>query len=72
MRSLQNAWLVSDFWFDQSAAFARAWLPAEQLPAFLEEYDRLRPAVVPPRLIVLLDSSAEELLRRDSPPRTPM
>ena len=57
-------WLVSDFWFDQSVAFARAWLPAEQLPAFLEEYNRLRPAVVPPRLIVLLDSSAEELLRR--------
>ena len=55
---------MSDFWFDQSAAFARAWLSAEQLPAFLEEYERLRPTVVPPRLIVLLDSPAEELLSR--------
>jgi 2-amino-4-hydroxy-6-hydroxymethyldihydropteridine diphosphokinase len=57
-------WVVSDFWFDQSAAFARAWLSAEQLPAFLEQYDRLRPTVAPPRLIVLLDSPVEELLSR--------
>ena len=35
-------WTVSDFWFDQSAAFARAWLPAERLGAFLERYERLR------------------------------
>ena len=31
------AWAVSDFWFDQSAAFARAWLPAEQLRRFLSD-----------------------------------
>ena len=29
-------WLVSDFSFEQSAAFARTWLPAGQLPAFLD------------------------------------
>jgi 2-amino-4-hydroxy-6-hydroxymethyldihydropteridine diphosphokinase len=57
-------WVVSDFWFDQSAAFARAWLSAEQLTAFLEEYECLRPTVAPPRLVVLLDSSPEELLSR--------
>ena len=34
-------WAVSDFWFDQSAAFARAWLPAERMEAFLERYERL-------------------------------
>jgi deoxyadenosine/deoxycytidine kinase len=55
-------WTVSDFWFDQSAAFARAWLPKEQLPAYLEQYEQLRRDVVRPKLIVLLDSSAEELL----------
>jgi len=55
---------VSDFWLDQSAAFARAWLPEIQLPAFLEQYERLRRAVVRPRLIVLLDAPAGELLAR--------
>jgi 2-amino-4-hydroxy-6-hydroxymethyldihydropteridine diphosphokinase len=57
-------WVVSDFWFDQSAAFARAWLPGERLETFLERYERLRQAVVLPRLIVLLDAPADELLAR--------
>ena len=55
---------VSDFWFDQSAAFARAWLPAERLEEYLEKYERLRRTVVRPRLIVLLDAPADELLAR--------
>jgi deoxyadenosine/deoxycytidine kinase len=57
-------WTVSDFWFDQSAAFARAWLSEEKLPPFLEQYERLRRDVVPPKLIVLLDASAGELFLR--------
>jgi len=59
-----SAWAVSDFWFDQSAAFARAWLPAERIEAFLERYERARQTVVRPRLIVLLDAPAGELLSR--------
>ena len=59
-----HSWTVSDFWFDQSAAFARAWLPEEQLPAFIEHYEKLRPEVIRPRLIVLLDASADDLLAR--------
>jgi hypothetical protein len=55
-------WVVSDFWFDQSAAFARAWLPEEQLPAYNEQYERLRRDVVQPKLIVLLDAPADQLL----------
>jgi 2-amino-4-hydroxy-6-hydroxymethyldihydropteridine diphosphokinase len=55
-------WTVSDFWFDQSAAFARAWLPEEQLPLYMEEYEKSRHKVVRPKLIVLLDSPAERLL----------
>ena len=62
--AVPTRWTVSDFWFDQSAAFARAWLPAEQLPAFLEQYEQLRRDVVRPKLIVLLDAPAEELLAR--------
>jgi 2-amino-4-hydroxy-6-hydroxymethyldihydropteridine diphosphokinase len=56
--------VVSDFWFDQSAAFARAWLPAERLCEFLDRFEHLRQTVVAPRLIVLLDAPADELLTR--------
>ncbi len=63
-RWMEPGWTVGDFWFDQSAAFARAWLPAEQLPAFLERHELLRSTVARPRLIVLLDLPAEELLQR--------
>jgi len=59
-----RAWTVSDFWFGQSAAFAKAWLSADQWPAFVEQYNRLRCNVTRPKLIVLLDAPAEELLRR--------
>ena len=55
---------VSDFWFDQSAAFARVWLPEDQQEAFRCRWKRLRGRVVKPRLIVLLDAPAEQLLER--------
>jgi 2-amino-4-hydroxy-6-hydroxymethyldihydropteridine diphosphokinase len=62
----RGGWVVSDFWFDQSAAFAEAWLPAASLPDFERLYAKLRPTVAAPRLIVLLDGRAEELLARVS------
>jgi len=62
--SSKCCWAVSDFWFDQSAAFARAWLPAERLREYLEKYECLRRTVVTPRLIVLLDAPADELWAR--------
>ena len=46
---------VSDFWFDQSSAFARAWLSESQWPLFFERWQQAREKVVPPKLIVLLD-----------------
>ncbi len=57
-------WTISDFWFEQSAAFARAWLPADRLPEFMEHYERLRSTIAPPRLVVLLDAPADALLDR--------
>ncbi len=57
-------WAVSDFWFDQSAAFARVWLAGERQPAYVEQFEMARREVVRPRLIVLLDAPAEELLAR--------
>jgi 2-amino-4-hydroxy-6-hydroxymethyldihydropteridine diphosphokinase len=55
---------VSDFWFDQSAAFARVWLAAEQLAAFEGRWQQSRRTVVRPKLIVVLDLPAERLLER--------
>ena len=59
-------WVVSDFWFDQSAAFAEAWLPAALLPAFQQRHRELRTKVAAPRLTVLLDGPADKLLARVS------
>ena len=55
---------LSDFWFDQSLAFARVWLPPEQLGAFHGHWEQARRGVVRPKLIVLLEVAAEELWRR--------
>ena len=55
---------VSDFWFDQSPAFARAWLSESQRPAFFELWQEARQKVVQPKLIVLLDAPAETLMER--------
>ena len=59
-----TAWAVSDFWFDQSLAFARAWLPSDRLGEYVERFDRLRPTVLRPRLLVLLDVPADVMLER--------
>ena len=60
----RRQWTVSDFWFDQSAAFAEVWLPADRLEAFLRRWSEARAGVIRPKLIVLLEAPAEELLRR--------
>ncbi|MEN6557046.1 MAG: 2-amino-4-hydroxy-6-hydroxymethyldihydropteridine diphosphokinase [Thermoguttaceae bacterium] len=59
-----SRWAISDFWFDQSKAFARTWLPKSQQPAFFERFEILRGAVVAPKLIVQLDAAPRELLSR--------
>jgi 2-amino-4-hydroxy-6-hydroxymethyldihydropteridine diphosphokinase len=60
----ERLWVVSDFWFGQSAAFARAWLPAERYGVFCGRLDAVRENVVSPRLIVVLDAPVEQLLAR--------
>ncbi len=55
---------VSDFWFDQSLAFAGVWLSGEQREAYRCRWQTSRRKVARPRLIVLLDASAEELHER--------
>jgi len=56
--------VLSDFWYDQSPAFASVWLPEEKQEEFRELWQRRRHEVIPPKLIVLLECSADELHRR--------
>jgi 2-amino-4-hydroxy-6-hydroxymethyldihydropteridine diphosphokinase len=55
---------VSDFWFDQSLAFARVWLAPPDFGRFEARWQEARSRVVPPKLLVLLDVPAIELSRR--------
>jgi len=55
---------VSDFWFDQSLAFARVWLPADEYEAYRQHWAKARAKVVRPKLIVLLDAPAKRLHER--------
>ncbi len=55
---------VSDFWFDQSAAFARVWLAPEQYARFEARFEAARRKVVRPRLVVLLESTGRQLHER--------
>ncbi len=55
---------VSDFWFDQSAAFARVWLGPEQYARFAARFEAVRQTVVRPRLVVQLESTGRELRER--------
>jgi deoxyadenosine/deoxycytidine kinase len=57
-------WTVSDFWFDQSAAFAGVWLPCERQAEYRAEWLAARATVQAPKLTVVLDVPATELRRR--------
>jgi 2-amino-4-hydroxy-6-hydroxymethyldihydropteridine diphosphokinase len=63
-KSLTASWTVSDFWFDQSAAFARSWLPSERWEEYERRYGEYHRTMPRPKLIVLLDAPAEELYSR--------
>jgi len=56
--------VVSDFWFDQSAAFARAWLAPERYEAFAQRWLDARQRVMRPKLLVLLDLPGDVLAER--------
>ena len=54
-------WSISDFWFDQSDAFAEVWLEPEEYGEFHEKWLADRDRVVTPKLIVFLKASPESL-----------
>jgi 2-amino-4-hydroxy-6-hydroxymethyldihydropteridine diphosphokinase len=55
---------VSDFWFDQSLAFARVWLTPDKFAEFERRFEELRREVARPKLLVLLDAPVDALLKR--------
>lgn len=59
-----NRLWVSDFWFDQSLAYAGVWLPPQLAEAFRERWLEARRRVQPPKLTVLLDAPIETLAER--------
>ncbi len=66
---LDPAWqepplVVSDFWFDQSLAFAQVWLPPAEREAFRLRFAEVRQRVVRPRLIVFLETPVAVLHER--------
>lgn len=65
----ENLWnqdhlAISDFWFDQSAAFAQVWLAPEKFAEFAERFEEIKREVVRPKLLVLLDAPSEDLYAR--------
>jgi 2-amino-4-hydroxy-6-hydroxymethyldihydropteridine diphosphokinase len=57
-------WTASDFWFDQSLAFARTTMADAEFAAFQAKYDAAASEVVRPKFVVWLDAPTEVLLRR--------
>ena len=65
-RSLARA-LVSDFWFNELPAAAAAWLPEGPREDCRARWHARLPAVVEPKLIVLIDVPPPELPPSDRP-----
>ncbi|MCE9545783.1 MAG: 2-amino-4-hydroxy-6-hydroxymethyldihydropteridine diphosphokinase [Planctomycetia bacterium] len=57
-------WIVSDFWFDQALAYADLWLASDERGEFDAAFAAARQKVISPKLLVVLDASPDELLRR--------
>lgn len=57
-------WTASDFWFDQSLAFARTTMSDAEFAVFRVKYVEAARNVVRPKFVVWLDAPTEVLLRR--------
>ncbi|REK27119.1 MAG: 2-amino-4-hydroxy-6-hydroxymethyldihydropteridine diphosphokinase [Planctomycetota bacterium] len=53
--------VVSDYWFEQSLAFARVWLAPERFGEYESRWQAAREQVLRPKLLVVLDASVEML-----------
>ncbi len=59
-----DAWSVSDFWFDQSLAFARRWLDKPRYAEFSAAWNVAAAEVARPKFIVWLDAPPDVLQER--------
>ncbi len=50
--------VISDFWFDQSVAFAKVWLDKDSYQKFRSRWEEVRHNVVQPKLTVVLSEPA--------------
>ncbi len=57
-------WTVSDFWFDQTLAFARVWLKGRLRQQFASLVEEARQSIVRPKLLAVVDAPAAALHRR--------
>jgi 2-amino-4-hydroxy-6-hydroxymethyldihydropteridine diphosphokinase len=57
-------WAVSDFWYDQSLAYAAQSLDSDRRAAFEETWEVSRREIVRPRFVILLDAPTPTLLDR--------
>jgi 2-amino-4-hydroxy-6-hydroxymethyldihydropteridine diphosphokinase len=62
----KQQWLISDFWFDQSLAFARVWLAEREFAHYEQRWRSMREnaQLRTPRLLVVLEAPGETLLAR--------
>jgi 2-amino-4-hydroxy-6-hydroxymethyldihydropteridine diphosphokinase len=61
---LTSPWTISDFWLDQSLAFAAVTLPSKHMKAVEAEWGAARATVATPKLLIQLDASVSWLLPR--------
>ena len=55
-------WRISDFWFDQSLAYADVWLDSRRAVAFRVKWKQAMRSVMAPKLLVVLDAATEQLV----------
>jgi len=56
--SLPPELVVSDFWFDQFAAWSAVHLPARWQPLYRQTFTELHGDLLPPKLVILVNSTA--------------
>lgn len=62
--STPGQFAISDFWFDQSRAFAGYWLTGEEITRYVPLWEQAQQQVVKPKLVVVLMAPVDQLQRR--------
>jgi hypothetical protein len=72
LASLRSEWVISDFWFGQSLAYAALRLSTDAFSHYEELWHKAAATIDSPKLLVLLDPPLESVRHRPSdPPLSP-